>query len=368
MPRLDEQKVYDELVGLCYECVLDDSAWRPLLKLLVAASGRQQGLLLFVDNRKNGTHASTTLNLCDPAGIDVYNRHYCNLDPGIDIVRSRGVGHWYNDLIDFGPERIRHDPYYQEFYIPFGLHNLSCVKLEEQADSGIYLTVLNEVGAPLPTAQQHALLQRVSPHLLKAAKLSNKVNRMELELATRDLLLDHHPTPLWLLDGDGHVLYCNQAAARHMSQSAFPLYENFARLHSRSQDTHLLALIRRAAGKDGKRRAGWLCLNPTQQQELLVTPVPAEVAFNRLFQKPMVLLALLENQPQSQLLAELFQLTPAEQRLAELMVQGLTPENCAARLSVSINTVRTQLRALFRKTDTERQAELVSLFARLQQC
>ena len=365
MPRVDEQKAYDELVGLCYECVLDDSAWRPLLELLVAASGRQQGLLLFADYRKNGTHASTTLNLCDPAGIDVYNRHYCNLDPGLDIVRSRSVGHWYNDLIDFGPERIRRDPYYQEFYIPFGLHNLSCVKLEEQVDSGIYLTVLNEVGAPLPTAQQHALLQRVSPHLLKAAKLSNKVNRLELELATRDLLLDHHPTPLWLLDGDGHVLYCNQAAARHMSQSSFPLYENFTRLHSKSQDTSLLALIRRAAGKDGKRRAGWLRLNATQQQELLVTPVPAQASFNQHFQKPLVLLALLENQPQMGLLAELFQLSPAEQRLAELLAQQLSPETCAERLNVSINTVRSQLRALFRKTDTSRQVELASLIGRL---
>lgn len=364
MPRLDEQKVYDELVGLCYECVLDDSAWRPLLKLLVAASGRQQGLLLFADYRKNGTHASTTLNLCDPAGIDVYNRYYCNLDPGLDIVRSRGVGHWYNDLIDFGPERIRRDPYYQEFYIPFGLHNLSCVKLEEQADSGIYLTVLNEVGAPLPTAQQHALLQRVSPHLLKAAKLSTKVNRIELELATRDLLLDHHPTPLWLLDGDGHVLYCNQAAARLMSQSAFPLYENFTRLHSMNLDTSLQALIRRAAGKDGKRHAGWLRLN-AMQQELLITPVPAQASFNQHFQKPLVLLALLENQPQMGLLAELFQLTPAEQRLAELLAQQLSPEACAERLHVSLNTVRSQLRALFRKTDTSRQAELASLIGRL---
>lgn len=365
MPRLDEQKAYDELVGLCYECVLDNSAWRPLLERLVAASGRQQGLLLFADYRKSGTHASTTLNLCDPAAIDVYNRHYCNLDPGLGLIRSCKVGDWYNDLMDFGPERIRRDPYYQEFYIPFGLYNLSCVKLEVQADSGIYLTVVNEVGAPLPTVQQQSLLQRVSPHLLKAAKLSNKVNRLELELSTRDLLLDHHRAPLWLLDGDGNVLYCNQMAARHMGQSTFPLYEHFNRLHSKSQDTRLLALIRRAAGKDGKRRAGWLCLNPTQPQELLVTPVPAEVAFNRHFQIPLVLLALLENQPQSQLLSELFQLTPAEQRLAELLAQGLTPENCAARLSVSINTVRTQLRALFRKTDTSRQADLASLIGRL---
>ncbi|MDP3816251.1 MAG: helix-turn-helix transcriptional regulator [Pseudomonas sp.] len=45
----------------------------------------------------------------------------------------------------------------------------------------------------------------------------------------------------------------------------------------------------------------------------------------------------------------------------------MTPENCAERLGVSLNTVRSQLRALFRKTDTERQAELVQLFARVQQ-
>jgi DNA-binding CsgD family transcriptional regulator len=78
-----------------------------------------------------------------------------------------------------------------------------------------------------------------------------------------------------------------------------------------------------------------------------------------------VLLALLENQPQMGLLAELFQLSPAEQRLAELLAQQLSPEACAERLNVSINTVRSQLRALFRKTDTSRQAELVSLLGHL---
>ena len=65
------------------------------------------------------------------------------------------------------------------------------------------------------------------------------------------------------------------------------------------------------------------------------------------------------------LLAELFQLSPAEHRLAELLAQGLTLEGCAARLNVSINTVKTQLRALFRKTGTTRQAQLINLFTRL---
>jgi DNA-binding CsgD family transcriptional regulator len=100
--------------------------------------------------------------------------------------------------------------------------------------------------------------------------------------------------------------------------------------------------------------------------QLLVTPVSEAAAMSTRHPGPLVLLALLENQPHSQLLAELFLLTPAERRLAELLAQGLTAEACALRLRVSINTVRSQLRALFRKTETERQAELINLFARLQ--
>ncbi|MEN0106433.1 MAG: helix-turn-helix transcriptional regulator, partial [Pseudomonas sp.] len=53
--------------------------------------------------------------------------------------------------------------------------------------------------------------------------------------------------------------------------------------------------------------------------------------------------------------------TPAEWRLCELLLQGLAPKQCASELQVSITTVRTQLRALLRKTNTERQVELLNL-------
>lgn len=93
--------------------------------------------------------------------------------------------------------------------------------------------------------------------------------------------------------------------------------------------------------------------------------MPDDAAVHRSFATPLVLLALLDHHWHSPLLAELFQLTPAEQRLGELLALGHTLEYCACRLEVSINTVRTQLRALFRKTDTTRQAQLISLFTRL---
>lgn len=48
-------------------------------------------------------------------------------------------------------------------------------------------------------------------------------------------------------------------------------------------------------------------------------------------------------------LMELFNVKPAENSVAELLVRGMTPDECALHLGVSITTVRTHLSALYRK-------------------
>jgi DNA-binding CsgD family transcriptional regulator len=60
------------------------------------------------------------------------------------------------------------------------------------------------------------------------------------------------------------------------------------------------------------------------------------------------------------LAAELFALSPAQRNLAGLMAGGDDLGASAARLGVSVNTVRTQLRRMFDKTATHNQAALVS--------
>ncbi|MNQ70436.1 Bacterial regulatory protein, luxR family [compost metagenome] len=358
MTGASEQQQYDELVDLCYECALNSTSWQPLLERLVTASGHHKIVLFHASYRNRDSQAATSIKLYAPGRLNSGIDPPWQLASSLDFGGSRTLGTWHTERIDFGSGYALQDP---PSFVPHGLYNVASVRLDEQADSGIYLAAFHQVGAPAPTARHHALLERITPHLLKAIKLSTRINYLELELAKRDLLLDQHTAPLWLLDGEGQVLHSNQAA-RLMSLSGSPLYERSAHLHSTIQDALLRTLIRRAAGKDNKRRqAGWLRLNATQTQELLVTPVPAEADYSRHFNTPLVLLALLKNRVQS----ELFQLSPAELRLAELLSQGLTLEGSAARLNVSINTVRTQLRALFRKTDTTRQAQLTNLFTRL---
>lgn len=64
-------------------------------------------------------------------------------------------------------------------------------------------------------------------------------------------------------------------------------------------------------------------------------------------------------------LAELFGLTPAEGRLAAMLVNGKSVIECAEELGIRVSTVREQLSNLFAKTRTSRQPELVSMLSRL---
>jgi DNA-binding CsgD family transcriptional regulator len=64
-----------------------------------------------------------------------------------------------------------------------------------------------------------------------------------------------------------------------------------------------------------------------------------------------------------ELLQALFDLTPAESRIAGQVTEGKSIEQIALSNGVSHNTIRTHLKSIFSKTGVQRQAELVSLLA-----
>lgn len=64
-------------------------------------------------------------------------------------------------------------------------------------------------------------------------------------------------------------------------------------------------------------------------------------------------------------LRRLFDLTPREAELAAFLATGMTLEEAAARIGISLAHARQRLKAVFLKTQTHRQPALVALLARL---
>jgi DNA-binding NarL/FixJ family response regulator len=65
--------------------------------------------------------------------------------------------------------------------------------------------------------------------------------------------------------------------------------------------------------------------------------------------------------PSPTILTGLFDLTPAEVRLATALAKGLNLKMAAAEAGLQFSTVRTYLNRIFRKTGTNQQSQLVAL-------
>jgi DNA-binding CsgD family transcriptional regulator len=100
------------------------------------------------------------------------------------------------------------------------------------------------------------------------------------------------------------------------------------------------AVVGPLAGKDSWRESGPVAF-------VLITD-PAEAAI-----------------PPDNLLAQLFGFSPTEVRVAERLMMGDSPEQLAEALAIRISTARWHLASLYRKTGTNRQAELVRLLLSL---
>lgn len=358
------EALYDELLGLAYVCVLDRSTWCDLLGRVSEACGRQRGILMMWDAQQ--PYAQIALfHQNEASAAEAYSREFYKVDPTGPAMEHRDQGVWYHDYLELGPERMSRSPYYQEFKRPHGMRGVSCLKLQHNENHSAYLSLLSNQDARDPHPDQQRMLDRITPHLVRASQMANVVEGLKLQLQTRQLLQEQHATPLWLVNGEGRVLFCNTAAEQRLGEPGFLLRQRNDRLSLNLPGMELLTLMRQACGRAGPARPGWLRLPGAESVQLLVTPVKAEARFNLIHQQPLALVALLDGRPRAQLLTELFQFTPAENRLAELIVRGQSPEECARCLGISINTVRSQLRALFAKTGTQKQAELVGLISRI---
>lgn len=66
-----------------------------------------------------------------------------------------------------------------------------------------------------------------------------------------------------------------------------------------------------------------------------------------------------------EVLKKFFGLTLSEARIAERLATGDTPAHAAKALGIAVSTARTHIDSIYRKTEVDRQADLVRLLVQL---
>jgi DNA-binding CsgD family transcriptional regulator len=224
------------------------------------------------------------------------------------------------------------------------------------------------VGQEPFSRQAVELLSHLAPHLCVATQNYWAVRSFALQSLAKDSALDSLSSALFALNAQGEVLYANRAGEELIRRERWVRLEKGSLTVAKNlMDSQKIAgTLRRANTGVGcrlivsERRSAaqaYLCAAPLLPSEPLFFP----------FVHPAILVWVTPIAPPGaiRVLAQLFGLTPAEQRLLHRLLAGEELTMAAAALGRSTNTARSQLKSIFRKTGRKSQSQLLLLVARV---
>lgn len=350
-----------------YEAALAPEHWTDWLTSAARCFGSMSALSVIQDGRNGAVDLLSAHNISGEA-LRLYGEYYHQCD--LWIQRSSKTLMKATVSADLcSDEEFANS----ELYVDFS---------KRYADGQFYV-----VGAVLPVDQhvgvigfqnsrvggaferEHALaVDFLLPHLQRALLIRSKLERAEARIAASQAALDAMSHGILVVSLEGRVVESNEAARQMLAEGdGLSLGLKDLVLGARSAETSTLrALIAGCAQPTG---GGGLSLpRPSGRRpfEVIVAPLVGTAATG-VPGKAGAIIFLRDPEAQvravPEMLAALHRLTPAEGRLAADLLQHLTLEEIAARRQLSRETLRTQLKDLFRKTGTNRQSELMGFLA-----
>lgn len=222
--------------------------------------------------------------------------------------------------------------------------------------------------------QEGAVLEVLMPHLQRALMLHLRFARMESSVQGLEAALDRFEHAVFGINKYGHVIFSNRKAEEIASKGdGLRLSNGLLVATHPEQDRSLQAILSSAmlAGDgNGLSCGGFLRLEGrSAAQELRVTAMPfvCPLPTHALQLAALVFVSDSARHAPSRSMAmrALFALTPAETRVADMLLEGLDAREIASRLRLMIETTRFHVKRILAKTGTRRQAELLKLMLSL---
>ncbi|MFC4160171.1 helix-turn-helix transcriptional regulator [Chitinimonas lacunae] len=354
---------HDEIVALFYEGALDSAQYHNAMAALANACSSPRVAALAWNRSEEGGQVLSAVGDDSGAAAD-YNRYFYRLDPSRPRLGAWAPGRWYHDSQELGGT-LANDPFYRDFMRPHRLGHVLAVKIDAVDGVDYYLSCVRLLDQPDFDPGTKEWLTQLFPHMQRASRLGARARALQLRAGLGWAALDSLATAVLLLEVDGRIAAAN-AAAERLFQQETTLHCHQQRLvpHDSGAASRLLQLL--SAATAVRPRGGTLAV-PGCSLRLSILPLAPESPWRTSLSQP-VALVLIDDpgaaiDPDPNWLQMLYGLTPAETRLAGVLAHDHSPVECAELLGVSLATIRTQLRALFGKTGTRRQAELARLLA-----
>jgi DNA-binding CsgD family transcriptional regulator/PAS domain-containing protein len=357
------------VVGTIYEAALRPEAFSDSLKQIADILHAGQGSFILED-RNEGKIISSALSGLSAVDIVEYERDWMALDLGLhQLLPEMPAG---SILTDSDWPRNQMD-IYNGFFRPRQMdHSINSLLINDGSQLGLITFHRSRSRGPFES-QDRNFLGMVLPHLARAVTIRGHLLDAVYQGRATIEALDRLPTGVLLLDRGGRPIHMNRVAREILDASdGLSLRRDGLAAASQRETLELRRLIREAsatAAGTGLCSGGFLTLRrPSLRRSLtvLVSPLHAQPLAG--LERPAAALFLMDPERKSvvplQALQRVHDLTPAEARLAQLLLNGLTTEEAALSLRTSVHTARTHLKHLLSKVGVRRQSELIAVLLR----
>ncbi len=217
---------------------------------------------------------------------------------------------------------------------------------------------------------EERFLLNLAPHLLQAVELFENTHHLRQQAGLLEHATHQVCTGIVLMDTEGRLQWSNRFADNIIQRSPHILVSGATlRCADRTDQKKLAQLIdlihcHGLTAENNIVTIGALSDNPLQ---ILATPASAARYPDCISTHQPGTIALYLNEHESTIdlsrldIAVLFGLTPAESRLATALYGGASLNEYAEQQGISSGTARIQLKSIFSKTNTNRQADLIKL-------
>ncbi|HJV50824.1 MAG TPA: LuxR C-terminal-related transcriptional regulator [Noviherbaspirillum sp.] len=357
----------DRLLGKLYDGVTAPDGFQEFIDVLIETFGLK-AVTLIIHNADTHEVKGLWLSGIMPEWVERYALDYAQEDMLAHHIVASPVAHFYASNLDIAhPERIPKSRFFREWLEPQGVaYAAGAIVLREGAWCTQIILQRSPAQPPFSRAEIEAL-DLLMPHMQRAIQMRERFAELQLG---QDFLaggLDLLAMPALFFDEHSRATYLNKRAKALLAESGMLRLEDGHLVASNIEASRKLSFeIGNAiqASRGGAVKLNEVVLLPRPQQlPLMLMVAPLRIGTGQAHGAALVFVFDPDYTPSltTDRVRKLFGLTDAEAGLAVALCEGKTLEDIARERMVSPNTIKTQLKSIFAKTGTNRQAELLSL-------
>jgi DNA-binding CsgD family transcriptional regulator len=353
-----------ELIDMVYAAAVNEVTWSDLAPQIARTFDSTSTNLQI--QRAGGT--SEILSMTENVGvrINAYLEHYWQRDIWVERAKQNvglsqvGASADIVTDVEFQDTEFYRDwcRHLDVFYVvgavfPTGPNDLCVLGVHRPRQAGTY------------DREDKYWVSRFLPHLQRALRVRDRLGATALTQRLSLEALHRCETAALLVAADGRILFANERAECFLAEGCAFRARNQRLVPTRRVDAERFAILLHQACT-GSQGEGAMTLRGASGRALSVLVAPFRLNFSGQAGANAIVFI---RDPSRALSAQatlqaLFGLTPTEARIAEALANGKTIPDIAAAHGAAAQTVRKQLKSIFAKTGTNRQATCVALILR----